>query len=79
MGGDKKSIICCCNKSQHVKKKPVDSSLSLLRSDSLSLSSRCVRIKCGATKRVRVKARCVMRERDVNFGAFLNFLQTTAQ
>jgi hypothetical protein len=33
-----------------------------------------VRIKCGAAKRVRVKARCVMRERDVNFGAFLNFL-----
>ena len=53
--------------------------LSLLLSDSLSLSSRCVRIKCGATKRVRVKARCVMRERDVNFGAFLNFLQSTAQ
>ena len=53
--------------------------LSLLLSDSLSLSSRCVRIKCGAAKRVCVKARYVMRERDVNFGAFLNFLQTTAQ
>ena len=38
-----------------------------------------MRIKCGAAKRVRVKARCVMRDRDVNFGAFLNFLQKTVQ